>query len=32
MYVNPFWFGALVTVVTEVVIVILVSIVTGGRE
>lgn len=32
MYVNPFWFGVLVTVVTEIVIVVLLSIFMGGRK
>ena len=32
MWVNPFWFGVLVTVVTEVVIVILLSVFVGGRK
>lgn len=32
MYVNPFWFGVLVTVVAEVVIVILLSIFAGGQK
>ena len=32
MYVNPFWFGVLVTVVTEIVIIVLLSIFMGGRR
>lgn len=32
MYVNPFWFGVLVTVVTEIVILILLGIFMGGRK
>lgn len=32
MYVDPFWFGVLATVVTEIVIVILLGIFIGGRK
>ncbi len=32
MYVNPFWFGVLVTVMSEIVILILLAIARGGKK
>ena len=32
MWVNPFWFGVLVTVMSEVVILILLAIACGGKK
>lgn len=32
MYVNPFWFGVLVTVMSEIVILILLAIAFGGKK